>query len=322
MHCGPLNMEHPGLFREYSDLRNQIHVIYCNEVFSGTGGFGSPSTSGQKDLIEDRLTQKFKQLDSDRKTGLIVFLAAGFPDMDATRDLVPALAEAGADCIELGVPFSDPLADGVIIQSSSFHALGNGVTLESCIQLVGELRDLVPHTPLILMGYYNPYLSYGLSRFSQEAQRAGVDGVIVPDLPADESGPLVEACGPRDIHVIPLLAPTSTDSRIQSACLMASGFIYCVSLTGVTGARSEIAPGVPHLLERVRRYTDLPLAVGFGISSREHVVAMDGLAQAAVVGSALIKVLIDSPRDELIETARRYVMKLSGATSSLKGAPS
>ena len=242
--------------------------------------------------------------------------------MDATRDLVPALAEAGADCIELGVPFSDPLADGVIIQSSSFRALDNGVTLDSCIQLVREVRGQVPDTPLILMGYYNPFLSYGLSRFGQDAKRAGVDGVIVPDLPPDESGPLVEACGSVGVHVIPLLAPTSTDSRIQAACRNASGFVYCVSVTGVTGAREEVAPGVLSLLERVRRNTDLPLAVGFGISRREHIQALGKVAQAAVVGSALIKILDDSPREGLIESARRYVLELSGATSSLQGEPS
>ena len=275
-----------------------------------------------KDGTRDRVAQKFEQIDREGRTGLIMYLTAGFPDLDKTLDLVPALAEAGADCIELGVPFSDPLADGSTVQASNFHALKNRVTLDSCITLLSDLRGRVPDTPLILMGYYNPILSYGLARFGQEAQRAGVDGVIVVDLPSEESGPLMEDCAPRGIHVIPLLAPTSTDSRIEMACRAASGFIYCVSLTGVTGARQELPPGLFQFLERVRRHTDLPLAVGFGISRQEHVNSIGRKAQAAVVGSALIKVIMDSPKDELVDRARQYVMSLSGgAIPSLKGGP-
>ena len=276
---------------------------------------------GLRNVIQDRLAQKFKQIESEGRTGLILFLTAGFPDMDATLELVPALAQEGADCIELGVPFSDPLADGLTIQASSFHALQNRVTLDSCIKLVSRLREQVPDTPLILMGYYNPILSYGLPRFGQEAQLAGVDGVIVADLPPDEVGPLMEECGPRGIHIIPLLAPTSTDLRIERACRVASGFIYCVSLTGVTGAREELPSGVFRLLERVRRHTHLPLAVGFGISRREHVRSIGSSAQAAVVGSALIKVIMDSTRKELVDKAREYVRELSGSIPSLKGGP-
>lgn len=271
--------------------------------------------------MQDRLVQKFSRIDGEGRPGLILFLTAGFPDLNATLELVPALAEEGADCIELGVPFSDPLADGLTIQASSFHALRNGVTLASCIDVVGQLRERVPDTPIILFGYYNPILRYGLSRFAQQAERAGVDGVIVPDLPAEESGPLIEECGPQGIHVIPLLAPTSTDARIKKACRIASGFIYCVSLTGVTGARDEISPGIFQLLERVRRHTELPLAAGFGISRHEHVESVGRVAQAAVVGSALVKVIMDSPRDELVDRVRQYVLELRGAIPSLKGGP-
>ena len=267
----------------------------------------------------DRLAQKFSQIENEGRTGLILFLTVGFPDMEATLELVPALAESGADCIELGVPFSDPVAEGDAIQASSFQALRNNVTLDSCIRLAGDLRNRLPDTPLVLMGYYNPILSYGLAAFGQDAQGAGVDGVIVPDLPADESGPLLEACRPRGIHVIPLLAPTSTDLRIERACRTASGFIYCVSLTGVTGARQELPPGVFQLLERVRRYTDLPLAVGFGVSRRKHLESIGGHAQAAIVGSALIQVIMTSPREELVGNARRFVRELTAAVPSLKG---
>ena len=270
-------------------------------------------------MTQDRIAQKFKQIEAEDRTGIILFLTAGFPDLDATMELVPALASAGADCIELGVPFSDPLADGLTIQASSYHALQNGVTLESCLKAVRELRAKVPQTPLVLFGYYNPILSYGLAGFGEAALAAGVDGVIIPDLPPDESGPLMEECSPRGIHVIPLLAPTSTDARIQLACRTASGFVYCVSVTGVTGAREELPPGAFRLLERVRRHTDLPLAVGFGISRREHVESVGTHAQAVAVGSALVNIIADSPREALVDRVRQYVQELSGAVPSIKG---
>ena len=270
-------------------------------------------------MAQDRIAQKFRQIDREGRTGVMPFLTAGFPDVNTTLELVPALAQAGADCIELGVPFSDPLADGVTVQASSFQALKNGVTLDTCIKLVDQLRNQVPDMPLILMGYYNPILSYGTARFGEEAQRAGVDGVIIPDLPPDESGPLREECEPRGIHIIPLLAPTSTDARIEKVCRTASSFIYCVSLTGVTGARDELPPGVFQFLERVRRHTDLPLALGFGISRREHVEAVGGHAQAVMVGSALVRVITDSPSEELIERAQKFVWELNGAIPSPKG---
>ncbi len=272
-------------------------------------------------MTQDRIAQKFRELQGKGRTGLILYLTAGYPDLEATRELVPALVEAGADCIELGVPFSDPLADGLTIQYSNFHALQNGVTVDSCLELVRELRSRVPETPLILMGYYNPFLSYGLPRFAEEAQRAGLDGVIVVDLPPEESGPLLEQCGPRGVHVIPLLAPTSTDSRIERASRTASGFIYCVSLTGITGARHEVSPGLFRLLERVRKHTDLPLVAGFGISRNEHLVSIGTGAQAAAVGSALIQVITDAPRRELVDRVRRFVLELRGAALSVRGGP-
>jgi tryptophan synthase alpha chain len=265
-------------------------------------------------MRRDRTALKFQEMASEGRTGLILFLTVGFPDPEATLELVPALVEAGADAIELGVPFSDPLADGPTIQQASFHALRQGVTLRRCLDVVGSLRRVVPDTPLVLMGYYNPILAYGLPRFARDAEEAGVDGVIVADLPAEEAGPLRGELAPRGIHLIPLLAPTSTDERIQRACEGASGFIYCVSLTGVTGAREELPPGIPLLTRRVRSYTPLPLAVGFGISRREHIQAIGNCAQAAVVGSALIKTLQDSPRSKLVPRAKAFVARLAGRT--------
>ena len=281
-------------------------------MVTGVGIYWGPET-----LHDDRISRKFSEIREEGRAGVIVFLTTGYPDIDATLELVPALARAGADCIELGVPFSDPLAEGPTIQESSFHALAQGVTLAQCLGAVGHLRNVVPDTPLVLMGYYNPFLSYGLSRFAEEARARGVDGVIVPDLPSEESGPLREECGPRGVHVIPMLAPTSTDAQVQLTCAAASGFIYCVSLTGVTGAREELSPAVASLLKRVRGHTGLPLAVGFGVSRREHVEFIGRHAQAAVVGSALIRIIGESPREEMIARASKFVQALRGAAPSM-----
>lgn len=261
---------------------------------------------------KDRIEEKFAAIKKAGRPGLIIFLTAGFPDLEATRELAPALAAAGADAIELGIPFSDPLAEGPTIQESSFRALEQGVTLKDCLGLVEQLREQTPDTPLILMGYYNPVYAYGVDRFAQDAQGAGVDGLIVVDLPHQEMGPLAVQCAPRGIHIIPLLAPTSTDDSIKAATATAGGFIYCISLTGVTGAREQVSERGLGLLSRVRAHTSLPLAVGFGISTREHVKAVCQQAEAAVVGSALVRVMLESPRDQLVDRASRFVADLAG----------
>ena len=265
----------------------------------------------------DRIKTKFAQIKAEQRTGLILFLTVGFPDLHATRELVPALVEAGADAIELGIPFSDPLADGATIQASSFHALRQGTTLRDCVELVEDLRPQVPETPLILMGYYNPIFRLGLSGFCDAAQRAGVDGLIVPDLPMEEAEPLLDQCQPRGIHLIPLVAPTSTEERIKKACADASGFIYCVTIAGVTGAREALTSDMAQLVNRVRRHTTLPLAVGFGISRREHLEAVGRVADAAIVGSALIRTIQDAPRSQVVGRATQFVKELRGRSPVL-----
>ena len=261
---------------------------------------------------EARIRRMFDAVREQKRPGLIVFLTAGFPDMEATLELVPALVAAGADAVELGVPFSDPLAEGPVIQESSFRALQSGTSLDDCLNAVAALRDKIPETPLILMGYYNPVHSYGLVPFTERCRQAGVDGLIAVDLPGFEAGPLISECQARDIAVIPLLAPTSTDESITNACATASGFVYCISVTGVTGARDQVSSRSFDLLDRVKSHTDLPLAVGFGISNRSHVEEVGRTADAAVVGSALIRVMLDSPREELVERASRFVAELAG----------
>ena len=267
----------------------------------------------------ERIQQKFEELRQRGQTGLVVFVTAGCPDKEATLELVPELVASGADLVELGVPFSDPLAEGPTIQRSSFQALQQGVTLTDCLGMVQTLRGRVPDTPLILMGYYNPIYRYGLGRFAEDAEAAGVDGVIVVDLPQFEVAPLAAQCAPRGIAIIPLLAPTSTDENIQAACAHASGFVYCISVTGVTGAREHVSGRGFDLLERVRAHTSLPLAFGFGISRRDHVQEVAEKADAAVVGSALVQVLLESPRSQLLQRAGRLVSELSGRAEPVLG---
>ena len=261
---------------------------------------------------ESRIRRMFDTVQEQKRPGLIVFLTAGFPDMEATMELVPALVAAGADAVELGVPFSDPLAEGPVIQDSSFKALQNGTSLEDCLNAAEALRDKVPDTPLILMGYYNPIHTYGLVPFAQRCHQAGVDGLITVDLPGFEADPLTAECQAHDISMIPLLAPTSTDESIEASCTGASGFIYCISVTGVTGTREQVSGRSFELLDRVKTHTTLPLAVGFGISNRGHVEEVGKTADAAVVGSALIRVMLESPREELVERASRFVSALAG----------
>ena len=267
----------------------------------------------------ERLQRKFEELGREGRTGLIVFLTAGFPDKKATLELVPALVEAGADIVELGVPFSDPLAEGPVIQESSFKALQQQVTLDDCMSMVEELRGRVGDTPLLLMGYYNPIFTYGLTRFAQDCQERGVDGIIVVDLPRFEVQPLASQCKLRDLPIIPLLAPTSTEESIQAACQEAAGFVYCISVTGVTGIRAQVSERGFQLLDRVRAHTSLPLAVGFGISNREQVEEVGRRAEAAVVGSALVRVMLESPREQLVERASRFVAELAGTRLPVSG---
>ena len=216
------------------------------------------------------------------------FLTVGFPDMDATMSLVPALERAGAAAVELGVPFSDPLAEGPTIQRSSEIALAQGVTLASSIRAAAALREKGVSIPLLLMGYYNPFLAYGLEAVAEAASSAGADGFIVPDLPVEEHAPFLDACRRHGLALAPLLAPTSTEERIEAACKTARGFIYCVSLLGVTGARNQPLPEADSLVRRVRSHTSKPLAVGFGISRKEQVDNLPDEVDAVVVGSALV----------------------------------
>ena len=265
--------------------------------------------------IEDRLHEP---LDAGAPA-IIPYLTVGFPDVATTLEMAAALEEAGAAVIELGVPFSDPLADGPTVQRCGFHALRQGVTLGRCLEACATLRSRGVAVPLVFMGYYNPLLAYGLEAIAEDAASAGLDGFIVPDLPAEEAGPLLAACDARELAVAPLLAPTSTDQRIAAACARARGFVYCVSRLGITGARQDLSDEAHSLVRRVRRHTDLPVAVGFGVSSPEHVAELSGVADAVAVGSALLEAVEEAPRGQETARAREFVARLGGRNSPAGG---
>jgi tryptophan synthase alpha chain len=261
----------------------------------------------------NRIGRTMARLRKQKRLGLIAYLTVGYPDMETTLRLVPALAAGGADMVELGVPFSDPLADGTTIQRASHRALEQGVTPALCLDVVKQLRARGLAIPLLLMGYYNSILAYGIDEFARDAAAAGADGLIGVDLPPEEAAEVQTACAGRGLDLIYLLAPTSSDERIALVAAQASGFVYCVSLTGVTGARGELPSGLSQFLARVRRHTSLPLAVGFGISKREHLKALAGLgAEAAVIGSAIINVIDRAPAEEREERVREYVEVVTG----------
>ncbi len=263
-------------------------------------------------LASGRIEATFARLKAEGRTGLVAFLTVGYPEIESTLRFVPALIEGGADIIELGVPFSDPLAEGPTIQRSSYHALQKGVTAAKCLEAAAELRSAGVDAPLVLMGYYNPILAYGLEAFARDAAAAGVDGLIVVDLPAEESGPLRDASLANNLRLVYLLAPTSTDERIQLAARLASGFIYCVSVTGVTGAREELAAHLKEFVKRARAHTDLPIAVGFGISQRKHFQAVGRIADAAVIGSAIIDEIDKAGPLEQAARLREYAEVVTG----------
>ena len=259
-----------------------------------------------------RIEETFARLRAEGRTGLIAFLTVGYPDLESTMCLVPALVEGGASIIELGIPFSDPLAEGKTIQHASHQALQQGITPAVCLRALAELRAGGLAAPVLPMGYYNPILAYGVDRFARDAATAGADGLIVVDLPPEESVPLREACLASNLRLVYLLAPTSTEERIKQVVALASGFVYCVSLTGTTGARDELPLGLDGFIKRVRSYTPLPIAVGFGISQPKHFEAIGRIADAAVVGSAIIDVIDRSGPSQLVARVRDYAEVVTG----------
>jgi tryptophan synthase alpha chain len=240
-----------------------------------------------------RLAARFADLRKAQKPGLVTYITAGDPTLPKTKCVLHALDRAGADVLEVGVPFSDPLADGPVIQRATERALASHTTLGGVLDLIGETRaDLRP--PVVVFSYANPILRLGAERFADRARDVGVDGVLVLDLPIEEADDFRNMLGKRGIDTILLLSPTTTDDRLRRAAALGSGFLYAISRLGVTGARDRLADGAREMVERIRRVSSLPVALGFGISKPEHVREVSQWADAAVVGSALVNVVAEA----------------------------
>jgi tryptophan synthase alpha chain len=256
-----------------------------------------------------RLADRFAGLGRAHDKALITFITAGDPDLATTERLIPVLEQAGADIIELGVPFSDPMADGPTIQKASERALAAGTTLSGILAMVKSVRRLT-QVPIILMGYYNPIFLYGPGRFAADAAAAGVDGVLIVDLPPEEAGDFRKMAAAAGLDVIFLLTPTSDADRIGKVARLGSGFVYYVSVTGVTGARTSIADTVFSDVARIRERIRLPLAVGFGVSDPEQAGRIAAVADGVVVGSAIVKLFETYAGEELFTQVERFVASL------------
>ncbi len=270
------------------------------------------------------ITAAFARARAERRVALIPYVMAGYPDLATGEALAVAFGQAGADLIEIGVPFSDPLADGATVQHASQIALEHGMTLAGALELAGRVSAQAA-TPLVLMTYYNPIFSYGIEHFCTAAKAAGVAGLIVPDLPAEEADPLLRAARECGIALVFLVAPTSTDARIETVARVAAetgGFIYCVALSGVTGARDRLPEDLAAFIARVRAHTSLPLAVGFGVARPEHVAAIGRIADGAVVASALLNAVDAAPPDQRVATGVAFLRDLqSGAHLDATSSP-
>jgi tryptophan synthase alpha chain len=259
----------------------------------------------------NRIDEKFQQLREEGKCGFIPFITAGDPTLEDTRKLIIEFESQGADIVEVGVPFSDPLADGPIIQASSLRALKNGVSLRKVLGLVEDLRSFTK-IPIVLLTYYNPVYNYGITNFVKDAKRCGVDGVIIPDLPPEEADDLRREADDAELATIFLVAPTSTPKRIKLIAEASTGFIYYVSVTGTTGIRERLEEIKPQL-RLIRSITKKPIGVGFGISKREHIQRVATLADAVIVGSAIVKRISDaSSREDLVEEVGKFLSNLIG----------
>lgn len=262
-----------------------------------------------------RIRDAFARAHREGRAALAPYLTIGHPTPAATLGLVPAVERAGADLMELGIPFSDPLADGPVIQMATQRALAQGMTVAGCLETVRALRARGVTIPLVFMGYYNPLLAYGLERFCRDAAVAGADGLIVPDLPPEEGSALESYCAAQGLALVYLLAPTSTPERIRLVVSRTTGFVYCVSVTGITGARAALPPGLAEFVARVRAAiqqrdgTNRPyLIVGFGISTPQQAAEVGRLADGVVVGSALVKLVHDAT--DPARAAEEFVRRL------------
>jgi tryptophan synthase alpha chain len=257
------------------------------------------------------ISAAFARAKAEGRPALMPYWSLGYPDAETSLRVIEAIARAGADMIELGVPFSDPLADGPVIQRANQIALDHGITVSKCIEITTRARANGVTIPLFPMGYLNPMIAYGQTRYVQAWQAAGADGLVLPDLPPEESGDLKRECDAREMGLVQFAAPTSTDERIGLAARHASGFIYIVAVTGVTGARATLATGLREYVERVKaRANGIPVAIGFGISTAAQVREVGQYVDGVVVGAALIRAAGDAP--DPAQAAYEFVRGLRG----------
>lgn len=272
-----------------------------------------------------RIERRFAELKASGRAALVTFVTAGDPDYDLSLDLVRRLPEAGADLIELGMPFTDPMADGPAIQASSLRSLKNGMTLRRTLKLVGEFRAGNQTTPIILMGYYNPIYSYGVEPFLRDAKNAGVDGFIVVDLPPEEDEEMCIPALKAGLNFIRLATPTTDDKRLPNVLRNTSGFVYYVSIAGITGTRSAANADVSAAVARLKRHTKLPVCVGFGIKTAEQAEEIAKAADGAVVGSALVSKIAQhvkpdgSASRQAVEDTLALVRELAGGVKRARG---
>lgn len=272
-----------------------------------------------------RIRRRFEALTAEGRGGLVTFVTAGDPDYETSREIVFGLPEAGADVIELGMPFSDPMADGPSVQAASLRALATGMKLAKVLQMVREFRATDDDTPIVLMGYYNPIYNYGVDKFLAEARESGVDGLIIVDLPPEEDEELCLPALKAGLNFIRLATPTTDDKRLPAVLSNTSGFVYYVSVMGITGTTSATDDAVKTAVERLRRHTGLPICVGFGIKTPENTRAVASVANAAVVGSAIVDRIVDGlddggkPKAGLVAGVLDYVNELAAGVRGSGG---
>ncbi len=265
-----------------------------------------------------RIEERFTELRKEGSKALIAYLTAGDPDLETTREIILALDSAGVDIIEIGVPFSDPTADGPIIQAASYRALQAGATLTGILEMIEAVRQ-VSEIPVVLFGYYNPILSYGNERFARRAREAGVDGILVVDLPPEEAGELRQYTDPAGIDFISLIAPTTTDERIRTIANSSGGFLYYISITGVTGTAKPKVSDIQRDVRRIRAITDLPVAVGFGISTPEQARDIAPHADGIVIGSAVVRLIEeDAGANNGVNIVAGYARDIKAAISGTR----
>ncbi len=274
------------------------------------------NTSTESSIPAEKITRAFTQAKTEGRGVLIPYFMCGYPSAEQSIELIVAAVEGGADIIELGMPFSDPLADGATVQHAGHIALQRGMNIKGCMEIARQVSARTS-VALILMGYYNPVMAYGLERFCADARANGVSGLIIPDLPPEEAGPLQQIAQANGLTLIFLLPPTTTDKRIQQVVDLTlsegNGFIYCVSLSGVTGSRDELPAHLHSFIERIHGYTNgrIPLAVGFGLSTPAHIAEVTSYAEGAVVGSALIHLIDKHSPQEQVTAIRQYIQSLA-----------